>query len=141
MSTQTTNNQSVATKEQAEEYIRNALINGKLEMKQACKDLGWSFPRIRSKAKTISKKLGGTFTKDVRGVYFLDTGTNTQPSTSSTIESSAEITEDNTTDNIVEDTIDNPTAEEVETAIMSNLEDSIISEDNNINDDDIDDTD
>jgi hypothetical protein len=61
----------VATKEQATEYIESALVNGTLEMKAACKELGWSFPRIRSRAQTICKKMGGTFEKTSRGVYYL----------------------------------------------------------------------
>ncbi len=110
MSTQT---KSAVTKEKAEEYIQTALINGKLEMKQACEELGWSFPRIRSKAMTICKKLGGEFVKESRGVYFLRTNQAEQPETGN------EITEDSAEDI--------PTAEEVEAAIMKNLEDNVIS--------------
>ena len=62
----------VATTEHAVEYITNALVNGELHMKAACKELGWSFPRIRSRALTIAKKMKCTFTKTSRGVYILE---------------------------------------------------------------------
>ena len=62
----------VATSQEAANYIETALISGHLVMKDACKELGWSFPRTRSKAQTICKKLGGTFIKKERGVYYLN---------------------------------------------------------------------
>ena len=62
----------VATTEQAVEYITNVLVNGELHMKAACKELGWSFPRIRSRALTIAKKMKCTFMKTSRGVYILE---------------------------------------------------------------------
>ena len=74
----------VATTEQAVEYITNALTNGELYMKAACKELGWSFPRIRSRALTIAKKMKCTFTKTSRGVYILEpfeTSTSVEDST------------------------------------------------------------
>jgi hypothetical protein len=58
--------------EQAIEYIKNALTTGELHMKDACKTLGWSYPRIRSRALTIAKKLNSTLTKRTRGVYYLE---------------------------------------------------------------------
>lgn len=61
----------VATVERAVEYITNALTDSKLYMKEACKELGWSFPRIRSRALTIAKKMNCTFTKVTRGEYIL----------------------------------------------------------------------
>ena len=63
---------SPATVEKAIEYITDALTNGELHMKEACKELGWSFPRIRSRSLTIAKKLNCTFMKASRGVYVLD---------------------------------------------------------------------
>ena len=62
----------VATTEHAIGYITNALVNGELHMKTACKELGWSFPRIRSRALTIAKKMKCTFMKTSRGVYILE---------------------------------------------------------------------
>ena len=62
----------VATTEHAIEYITNALLHGKMHMKEACKELGWSFPRIRSRALTIAKKMNCVFTKTTRGVYILE---------------------------------------------------------------------
>jgi len=61
-----------ATPERAVVYITNALTTGELVMKTACDDLGWSFPRVRSRAQTIAKKLNGIFKKSARGVYFLE---------------------------------------------------------------------
>jgi hypothetical protein len=55
---------------EAGEYIRRALVEGKLNMKTATTDLGWAFPRIRSRAKTICKKMNGTFEKESRGIYY-----------------------------------------------------------------------
>lgn len=63
---------TVATTDQAVEYITNALTNGELHMKEACKELGWSFPRIRSRSLTIAKKMKCVFTKVNRGVYILE---------------------------------------------------------------------
>jgi len=113
MSTQPKN--VVATKEIAEEYIRTTLINSKLEMKQACEELGWSFPRIRSKAATICKKLGGKFVKESRGVYFLQTDQNVQNPESRDVPG------------MIENSTKSPlTAEAVEAAVMQNLEDNAI---------------
>ena len=64
-------NQIEASVDQAIKYIRDKLINDKLIMADATETLGWSFPRIRSRAHTICKKLNGTFTKVERGVYIL----------------------------------------------------------------------
>lgn len=50
-------------------YIQDKLVNGTLSMKEAVNELNWSFPRIRSKAKTIAKKLNGTLVKKARGEY------------------------------------------------------------------------
>lgn len=61
----------VMNKEQGVEYIQNALTSGELNMKEACKTTGWSFPRVRSRALTIAKKLNSTLTKRTRGVYYL----------------------------------------------------------------------
>lgn len=62
----------VAATEYAIAYITNALVNGELHMKAACKELGWSFPRIRSRALTIAKKMKCSFIKTSRGVYVLE---------------------------------------------------------------------
>jgi len=72
MSSETTT-KTVASVEDATNYIKNTLVTGELNMKEATKALGWSFPRIRSRAKTICKKLDGVFTKKSRGIYFLET--------------------------------------------------------------------
>jgi len=112
MSTQT------ATKEVAEKYIQDALVNGKLEMKAAVKELGWSFPRIRSKAKTLAKKLNGVLTKDTKGIYFLKTDIVKEvPVASVPEEPSAEETP------AEETSTETPqyTAEQVEAAVMGNL--------------------
>ena len=63
---------TVATTDQAVEYITKALTEGELHMKVACKTLGWSFPRIRSRSLTIAKRMKCTFTKTARGVYILE---------------------------------------------------------------------
>jgi len=60
------------TKAEGVEYIKEQLINGKLIMADATEKTGWSFPRIRSRAITICKKLGGSFVKENRGVYIYD---------------------------------------------------------------------
>jgi len=78
----------IATPAEAVEFIQNALVGGELNMKTATEALGWSFPRIRSKAKTIAKKLNGVMIKKSRGIYFLETnGT-------SSIEAVAEVSEE-----------------------------------------------
>jgi len=79
----------VATAIEAVEFIQNALVGGELNMKTATEALGWSFPRIRSKAKTIAKKLNGTIAKKSRGIYLLE------PNGTSSIESVAEVSEEN----------------------------------------------
>lgn len=56
----------------ATEYIRDQLINDKLIMADATEKLGWSFPRIRSRALTICKTLKGTFVRLERGVYMFE---------------------------------------------------------------------
>lgn len=50
-------------------YIQERLTTSTLSMKEAVTTLGWSFPRIRSKAKTIAKKMNGTLVKKARGEY------------------------------------------------------------------------
>lgn len=105
MSTQTSNPQPVATKEMAEKYIQDTLLNGKLEMKDACNTLNWSFPRVRSKAMTICKKLGGEFVKESRGVYYLQT--NVTPVASSKDSSDGD-----------DSAVTNPTPEEIEKAVL-----------------------
>jgi hypothetical protein len=85
--TTTATTKKIATADEAITYIKNALLTGELNMKDAVDTLGWSFPRIRSKAKTISKKLGGTFTKKSRSIYYIDSN-NVAP-----IVAAAEITE------------------------------------------------
>jgi len=70
----TTNQEKGASVAEAVEYIRSALINGKLNMKEATTELGWTFPRVRSRAKTICKKMKGTFEKESRGVYIFQPG-------------------------------------------------------------------
>jgi len=67
------------TAKQAVEYIENALTNGELHMKETCKELGWSFPRVRSRSLTIAKKLNSTLTKRARGVYYLEPHTTPEP--------------------------------------------------------------
>ena len=52
-------------------YIQEKLTTSTLVMKDAVTTLNWSFPRIRSKAKTIAKKLNGTLVKKTRGEYAL----------------------------------------------------------------------
>ena len=58
-----------ADKAAVDTYIQDKLVNGTLVMKDAVSELNWSFPRIRSKAKTIAKKLDGTLVKKARGEY------------------------------------------------------------------------
>jgi len=53
-------------------YIKDKLVNGRLVMQEATEALGWSFPRIRSRAKTVCKKLNGKFVSVERGVYILE---------------------------------------------------------------------
>ena len=85
-------------------------------MKDACKKLGWSFPRIRSRALTIAKKLNCTFKKTSRGVYVLEpinseiptAKDTTDKSSTETVESAAVVKDD-------EHTLD---ADEVEKALM-----------------------
>lgn len=57
---------------EAVSYIRERLLNSKLIMAEATEELGWSFPRIRSRAKTICKKLNGKFVSTERGVYIIE---------------------------------------------------------------------
>lgn len=71
--------QTSYTAKQAVEYIENALTNGELHMKETCKELGWSFPRVRSRALTIAGKLDSTLTKRVRGVYYLEPHATPEP--------------------------------------------------------------
>ena len=71
--------QTSYTAKQAVEYIENALTNGELHMKETCKELGWSFPRTRSRMLTIAKKLNSTLTKRARGVYYLEPHTTPDP--------------------------------------------------------------
>lgn len=71
--------QKVATAEEAVAYIRDHLLTGKLVMAEASKQLGWTFPRIRSRAKTICRALGGEFTKEMRGVYFCKNNSDSAP--------------------------------------------------------------
>jgi len=56
-------------KPQGVAYIQDCLVNGKLVMTLAVEETGWSFPRVRSRAITICKRLGGVFEKESRGVY------------------------------------------------------------------------
>ena len=63
------NTQTVASKTDAIKYITEKLTTSKLVMADATRDLGWTFPRIRSRAKTICKKLNGSFVAESRGVY------------------------------------------------------------------------
>jgi len=74
MSETNTTSKKIATKEEAVEYIKTALISGELNMRDAVQTLGWSFPRIRSKARTIAKTLNGILTKKARSIYFVETG-------------------------------------------------------------------
>lgn len=107
----------VASTDTAVEYITSALTDGKLLMKDACKDLGWSFPRIRSRALTVAKKLNSTFTKVSRGVYILEP-------LETAVSETPEITDENSTTSdsvvvendatIVNDPTDNPAEEEDE---------------------------
>lgn len=62
----------VAKAEYGVKYITDALINEKLQMATACKELGWSFPRIRSRALTVAKKMNCAIVKVSRGVYILE---------------------------------------------------------------------
>lgn len=57
---------------EAVSYIKDRLINDKLIMAEATEKLSWSFPRIRSRARTICKKLNGKFVSVERGVYILE---------------------------------------------------------------------
>jgi hypothetical protein len=91
MSEQSTNPVPASAKD-AVEYITNALVNDKLSMNAACKDLGWSFPRIRSRALTIAKGMQSVLTKVERGIYILDSTTSVN--TDATIGADAEPTLD-----------------------------------------------
>ena len=71
--------QTSYTAKQAVEYIENTLTNGELHTKETCKELGWSFPRVRSRMLTIAKKLDSTLTKRARGVYYLEPHTTPEP--------------------------------------------------------------
>ena len=97
----------VATTSCAVEYISNALTHGELRMKEACKELGWSFPRIRSRALTIAKKLNSTIVKTSRGVYVLEPITET-------VETPAEATENPTTADSAVVTSDSVISEDAE---------------------------
>lgn len=119
MSTQS----NTATKDVAEKYIQDALVNSKLKMKKAVQELGWSFPRIRSKAKTIAKKLNGVLTKDTKGVYFLKTD---DVKAAAVIDAPVVETPETVTVETPVETPETPetpqyTAEEVEAAVMGDL--------------------
>lgn len=109
-------NRTVATPEMAVEYITNALANGELHMKEACKELGWSFPRIRSRAHTIARKMKCAFMKTSRGVYILE-----PLETPTSVEDSAEVVSDTSIEGGTKDddeyTLD---ADEVEAALLGN---------------------
>lgn len=49
--------------------IQEALLHGELSMKTIVEQSGWTYPRVRSKARTVAKKLGGSLEKRSRGVY------------------------------------------------------------------------
>ncbi len=66
------NGQEPASVTEAVSYIKDCLINGKLVMAEATAKLKWSFPRIRSRGRTICKKLNGKFVSTERGVYILE---------------------------------------------------------------------
>lgn len=53
-------------------FIQEKLISGKMIMKEVCKETGWSFPRVRSCAKTICKRLGCIYVRESVGVYYAD---------------------------------------------------------------------
>jgi len=59
----------VATPTEVVEYLQSKLTTSTLIMKEAVATLGWSFPRIRSKAKTIARKMNGELVKKSRGEY------------------------------------------------------------------------
>ena len=118
----------VATPEVATKYITNALVNGKLHMKAACKELGWSFPRIRSRALTIAKKMKCTFMKTSRGVYILGPLNPLLDPTASVVEDSTEINSDTLIageDVDDEDDTDEDDTDEVEAALLSNGSDTL----------------
>ena len=94
---------AVATAEYAIEYITNALTNEELRMKNACKKLGWSFPRIRSRALTIAKRLNCAIVKTSKGVYILEPLE--IPIVSNTIVSNAIVDDPIVDDPIVDDPI------------------------------------
>lgn len=58
-----------ANEKQAIEYILYYLDKGGVNMQQAVKDLGWSFPRIRSRILTICNANGSARVSLKRGVY------------------------------------------------------------------------
>lgn len=123
----------VASTDTAVEYITSALTDGKLLMKDACKELGWSFPRIRSRALTVAKKLNSTFTKVSRGVYILEP---LETAVSKTLESTPEITDENPTTaesavvendaTIVDDPTDNLTEEDEPTLDPAKVEAALL---------------
>jgi len=78
------------------DYITNALTTGTLVMKTACKELGWSFPRIRSRALTIAKRANCTLKAVTRGVYILE------PNKTEPINENNNITSDSTITKTVE---------------------------------------
>jgi len=61
------------------EYIRDQLVNGELIMADATEKTGWSFPRVRSRAITVCKRLGGKLEKKERGVYVYESVTECMP--------------------------------------------------------------
>ena len=87
-------NSPVAAAAQAIKLITDQLTNGELHMKSTCKELGWSFPRIRSRALTLAKKMNCTLVKVTRGVYILDPIVQKSPTAAPAVEPPAE---DNTT--------------------------------------------
>jgi len=52
--------------------LRELLIHDKLIMAELVIETGWSFPRLRSRAKTICKSLNGSLCKLERGVYYFE---------------------------------------------------------------------
>lgn len=113
--------QTSYTAKQAVAYIENALTNGELHMKETCKELGWSFPRVRSRARTIAKKLNSTLTKRARGMYYLEPHTTPEPTNTT---EATDITSDAAVDAPQEDNGHTLDPNAVEAALMGNTTDS-----------------